>query len=1079
MNDLDPVLRGLKDFQRRTVDYVFERMYGPDATTRFLVADEVGLGKTLVARGVIARAIEHLRPTVPRIDVVYVCSNGDIARQNVNRLKTSDDEHMVLASRLTMLPLKVRRLRETKTGINFISFTPATSFDLKSGLGRAEERVLLYWMLRDAWDLGDAAAPKNVLQGQAGTDSFRSQIQYFDPARIDAQSKKDFAERLRRHKALRREFDDLCSEFSTANRSISGEVSARRTRLVGELRAVLAASCVDALEPNLVILDEFQRFSHLLDGDDDASLLAREMFNYDKVRVLLLSATPYKMYTETDDPLGEDHYRDFLRTVAFLENRGTATPIEPLLRDYREALYALGDPGGAERLMAARATLEKRLRRVMVRTERLASTPDRDGMLVEVPAAVGDLRTSDVHDYKALQEVARVVEHNDTIEYWKSAPYALSFMGDNYKLKRDLLVRLEQADGRAAIARALAKSTCCTLPWSAVERYGEIDPGNARLRGLVSEVVGNGAWRLLWVPPSFPYYRLGGPFAAPELARFTKRLVFSSWVVVPRVIAGILSYEAERRMFAGDPEAENTPEARKKRRRQLLRFGKSDGRLTGMPVFALLYPSLFLARACDPVRLAAEHARDGGAGELLSVDDVMQDAKDRIDVALRRLGADDVTGGPPDERWYWAAPLLLDRLLEPRATQDWFAQADLAQRWSGATDEDDDASASDDDRDHWGDHVAEACRVATSTAATIGGEPLGRRPDDLVEVLAQLAIAGPAVTMLRAFDRVIGGEGALAGATRVELRNAAGRTAWAFRSLFNQPEVVTMLRRNDQPYWRSVLQYCVEGCLPAVLDEYVHVLRDHLGLLSGKLEGKLVEIADGIAEALELRTSRIGVDDVARSEAGRTAFAKKKNLRTHFALRFGDEPNEDGTVVTRADQVRKAFNSPFWPFVVATTSVGQEGLDFHAYCHAVVHWNLPSNPVDLEQREGRVHRYKNHAVRKNIAQAHGWAALEGDERDPWEASFALAHAQRPADATDIVPYWVYPTEGGARIERHVPALPLSREREQICRLSQSLALYRMVFGQPRQEDLVRHLAQHGAVTADAWVAAGAIKLSPE
>ena len=33
----------------------------PDLVHRFLVADEVGLGKTLVARGVIAKAIDHLR----------------------------------------------------------------------------------------------------------------------------------------------------------------------------------------------------------------------------------------------------------------------------------------------------------------------------------------------------------------------------------------------------------------------------------------------------------------------------------------------------------------------------------------------------------------------------------------------------------------------------------------------------------------------------------------------------------------------------------------------------------------------------------------------------------------------------------------------------------------------------------------------------------------------------------------------------------------------------------------------------------------------------------------------------------
>ena len=56
------VMQGLKEFQRSTVDYVFKRLYtGPDPIHRFLVADEVGLGKTLVARGVIAKAIDHLR----------------------------------------------------------------------------------------------------------------------------------------------------------------------------------------------------------------------------------------------------------------------------------------------------------------------------------------------------------------------------------------------------------------------------------------------------------------------------------------------------------------------------------------------------------------------------------------------------------------------------------------------------------------------------------------------------------------------------------------------------------------------------------------------------------------------------------------------------------------------------------------------------------------------------------------------------------------------------------------------------------------------------------------------------------
>ncbi len=56
---------------------------------------------------------------------------------------------------------------------------------------------------------------------------------------------------------------------------------------------------------------------------------------------------------------------------------------------------------------------------------------------------------------------------------------------------------------------------------------------------------------------------------------------------------------------------------------------------------------------------------------------------------------------------------------------------------------------------------------------------------------------------------------------------------------------------------------------------------------------------------------------------------------------------------------------------------------------------------------------------------------------------------------DIEPFWVY--EGAARIERHVPLLPLSREVEQLARLRRSLAAYRLVFGQPRQEDLADYL----------------------
>jgi len=86
-NEIAPaVINGLKDFQRRTVEHAFHRLYkADDSTQRFLVADEVGTGKTMVAKGVIAKAIDHLQTEkdVQRIDIIYICSNSAIANISI------------------------------------------------------------------------------------------------------------------------------------------------------------------------------------------------------------------------------------------------------------------------------------------------------------------------------------------------------------------------------------------------------------------------------------------------------------------------------------------------------------------------------------------------------------------------------------------------------------------------------------------------------------------------------------------------------------------------------------------------------------------------------------------------------------------------------------------------------------------------------------------------------------------------------------------------------------------------------------------------------------------------------------
>jgi superfamily II DNA/RNA helicase len=181
-------------------------------------------------------------------------------------------------------------------------------------------------------------------------------------------------------------------------------------------------------------------------------------------------------------------------------------------------------------------------------------------------------------------------------------------------------------------------------------------------------------------------------------------------------------------------------------------------------------------------------------------------------------------------------------------------------------------------------------------------------------------------------------------------------------------------------------------------------------------------------------------------------------MRTNFAAAYGQR-SEDEKSVNRNESLSAAFNSPFWPFVLVSTSIGQEGLDFHLWSHAVVHWNLPSNPVDLEQREGRVHRYKGHVVRKNIAETLAPHLPSDITGDIWEALFNMAAERRLSTESEMVPYWVYP-QGSAKIERHVPLLPFSRDASELPRLKNSLAAYRLAFGQPRQEDLVEFLRRN-------------------
>lgn len=1058
------VLRSLKDFQRDTVDYVFRRMYlEDDCTRRFLIADEVGLGKTLVARGLIAKVIDHLWDRVERIDVVYICSNADIARQNINRLNVTGNRDFALASRITLLPVTLTNDNELSR-LNFISFTPSTSFDLKSNLGNKDERVLLFAMLREAWNLTTAAS-LNVFQGWAGADSFRNAVAFFlNNGRVHEGIAADFVKAVRKATTLRREFEDLCSHFHRADARISDEVRIRRNTFIGELRALLARVCLKSLQPDLIILDEFQRFKDLLEGESEASQLAHDLFEYSdatsSARVLLLSATPYKMYTLTEEAAQDDHYKDFMRTLRFLQpSDEKIARLEVLLTAYRRGLLRYGSGDGNE-LRDTMLELQRRLREVMVRTERLAVSSDRNGMLREMPNPDLSLEAADLRSYVSMERIAGILESDGVIEYWKSAPYLLNFMED-YQLKRAFETSQDKEGVAEDLYDALSKSQTLLFPKRDVRAYRAVDFGNARLRSLAAQTIGRNAWRLLWIPPSMPYYRLGGCFADPGVARFTKRLVFSSWRIVPKVVTALLSYEAERRMILSfEPDALNTSEARKRRRR-LLAFALSEGRLTGMPVLGIIYPCMSLAMNCDPLQLQTDRPQGTPPPTVSEAVDIMSA---RIVELLKKIPSHSSTlrmqrgeVSSADERWYWAAPLLLDLTENKKHLLEWLGREEAHASWAGNVEPDSTDAADGERATLWRDHVVHAFGFIRDFSE--GKVALGQPPSDLPMVLAQMALGGPGTVALRALSRVNGGWNSV---RDMATRDAAGQIAWSFLTLFNLPESMALLRgiNREEPYWKRVLEYCVNGCLQAVMDEYAHVLLESQGLTGRGAKDVAEELARVISSALTLRTSNLDVDDISLDPSTRTFSIAPFGVRGRFALRFGEEKSDDGQRTNRPEQVRIAFNSPFWPFVLVSTSVGQEGLDFHTYCHAVVHWNLPANPVDLEQREGRVHRYKGHAIRKNVALQYDCSVLPSSEirsSDPWEVVFELAKQDRPPESSDLVPYWVFQHPDGAKIERHIPFLPLSRESGRAEDLRRSLALYRLVFGQNRQEDMVAYL----------------------
>lgn len=296
-------LSGLMDFQCQTVERVLE-LFTTDQM-RVLVADEVGLGKTLIAKGVIAKLARHHHKEGDNLfKVVYICSNADIVQQNIRKLTIGDATiDRIEDTRLSMQHLKVceqENDQKIKDGyIQIIPLTPQTSFNTTQGrvTGTAPERALMFCILKQIPEFKDREDDlRTFLCNGVDKEKFESEIGRQDYRIYECDEKTGGKYTSNLLKKVQKKLLLLPE--------LKASILASDTKAIGQLRKLFAEISIEMLEPDLVIMDEFQRFSELIaakeEGKEDGSEMAMLFDKFLKshtesgTKVLLLSATPYK-----------------------------------------------------------------------------------------------------------------------------------------------------------------------------------------------------------------------------------------------------------------------------------------------------------------------------------------------------------------------------------------------------------------------------------------------------------------------------------------------------------------------------------------------------------------------------------------------------------------------------------------------------------------------------------------------------------------------------------------------------------------------------------------------------------------
>lgn len=244
--------------------------------------------------------------------MVYICSNSGIASQNITKLARGLADATVDTgdTRLSMQHLTIARqeieAKEKGTYIRLIPVTPATSFQMTSGSGTGQERALMYAILRRIPELAVYTDEMSAIfrkNAEAAWDRWTRQR--YEDLVIECEEK---SQGKYPNNIIKKISTELKKNDELFLNEIIGAIQSgnwnKQYGILKRIRMMFASASVEMLEPNLVIMDEFQRFRSLLkyERGTETEMICRKMFAGNNApNILLLSATPYKLYSTLEE----------------------------------------------------------------------------------------------------------------------------------------------------------------------------------------------------------------------------------------------------------------------------------------------------------------------------------------------------------------------------------------------------------------------------------------------------------------------------------------------------------------------------------------------------------------------------------------------------------------------------------------------------------------------------------------------------------------------------------------------------------------------------------------------------------